>query len=489
MATMITSECINCGACEPECPNTAIYQGGVAWDWKGQSHPALSQDIFFIVPEKCTECVGFHDQEACAAVCPVDCCVPDPKYPESEAQLLERAKEIHPGTEFPADFPSRFKGAGNGAAAKPAVEPATGATVTASDSAAAVPAAATPATVKPAPATTTAPPAAEPPAVPNKPPAAPAVAGALGARVEKPLAPPKANAPRAPIALKEFPQDLPCTFEDAVTRLGGQRRETRFAFKALAFLASPLLGALPVAQKRVIEESVGDTRAFSVAGATGFNIVHNMVLYPLVCATVAVVWLGKQAFSGQITNYIVLGIALASIEAILRVREGFRAQSPDRIQYRGTYVYGWLLSIIVLPLITLIRRNHAQGSIVLDGFHGGTFEQKTERERRYGEVYDLREESNGYFLRFEFPRSVPKSASKADLGIDDEMPDYDYDLALEGMTLVVKGSIRDPNVRKLAAVSPAFPPDFTTNIQLPGRAVGFKHRIEDKVLEVVLLKG
>ena len=31
MATMITTECINCGACEPECPNTAIYQGGVEW--------------------------------------------------------------------------------------------------------------------------------------------------------------------------------------------------------------------------------------------------------------------------------------------------------------------------------------------------------------------------------------------------------------------------------------------------------------------------
>ncbi|HKX52102.1 MAG TPA: 4Fe-4S binding protein, partial [Candidatus Binatia bacterium] len=27
MATMITNECINCGACEPECPNNAISQG------------------------------------------------------------------------------------------------------------------------------------------------------------------------------------------------------------------------------------------------------------------------------------------------------------------------------------------------------------------------------------------------------------------------------------------------------------------------------
>ena len=87
---MITSECINCGACEPECPNTAIYQGGVEWQAPdGSTHPALSNDIFFIVPEKCTECVGFYDHEACAAVCPVDCCVPNPDIPEAESLLHE----------------------------------------------------------------------------------------------------------------------------------------------------------------------------------------------------------------------------------------------------------------------------------------------------------------------------------------------------------------------------------------------------------------
>ena len=31
MAIMITDECINCGACEPECPNNAIYEGGIEW--------------------------------------------------------------------------------------------------------------------------------------------------------------------------------------------------------------------------------------------------------------------------------------------------------------------------------------------------------------------------------------------------------------------------------------------------------------------------
>jgi len=94
MSTMITEECISCGACEPECPNKAITE---------------ADDIYVIDPELCTECVGFNDQEACAAVCPVDCCVPDPNNVEDEAVLLERAKQIHPDKEIGSDFPSRFR--------------------------------------------------------------------------------------------------------------------------------------------------------------------------------------------------------------------------------------------------------------------------------------------------------------------------------------------------------------------------------------------
>lgn len=121
MATVITEECINCGACEPECPNNAIYQGGVEWQLDGQAHPALSTATFYIVPEKCTECVGFFDHEACAAVCPVDCCVPDPNIPETEDVLVSRAKKLHPEVDFGTSFPSRFKK--DGAAAAPAPPP------------------------------------------------------------------------------------------------------------------------------------------------------------------------------------------------------------------------------------------------------------------------------------------------------------------------------------------------------------------------------
>ncbi|HLP16132.1 MAG TPA: 4Fe-4S dicluster domain-containing protein [Bacteroidota bacterium] len=100
MATKITEECINCGACEPECPNTAIYAGGAQYELNGTTSDALSNDFYYIVPEKCTECVGHFDQEQCASVCPVDCCVPDESRVETEDALLERAKQIHPERAF-----------------------------------------------------------------------------------------------------------------------------------------------------------------------------------------------------------------------------------------------------------------------------------------------------------------------------------------------------------------------------------------------------
>ncbi len=114
MAIKITEECINCGACEPECPNNAIYEGGMEWaiadgtSVKGSyelldgvlvdaatKNKPVSNDLYFIVTDKCTECTGFHEEPQCAAVCPVDCCVPDPDHVESKEFLLERKEKLH----------------------------------------------------------------------------------------------------------------------------------------------------------------------------------------------------------------------------------------------------------------------------------------------------------------------------------------------------------------------------------------------------------
>ncbi len=114
MSIVITDECINCGACEPECPNNAIYEGGMEWRFsdgteaKGNykafsgmeadadaTQEPISMDIYYIVPDKCTECMGFHDEPQCAAVCPVDCCVDDPDHPNSEEENLWKKASLH----------------------------------------------------------------------------------------------------------------------------------------------------------------------------------------------------------------------------------------------------------------------------------------------------------------------------------------------------------------------------------------------------------
>ena len=81
MAIRITEECVACGACEDECPNTAI---------------SLGDSVFVIDPKLCTECVGFHDLPSCQDACPIDCCLPDPRHVESEDQLFDRARRLHP---------------------------------------------------------------------------------------------------------------------------------------------------------------------------------------------------------------------------------------------------------------------------------------------------------------------------------------------------------------------------------------------------------
>ncbi|ATU45211.1 (4Fe-4S)-binding protein [Acinetobacter junii] len=75
MALMITTACINCDMCLPECPNEAIYEGA---------------KIYEIDTERCTECVGFYDAPTCIAVCPIDCVKPDPQHNESHSELLEK---------------------------------------------------------------------------------------------------------------------------------------------------------------------------------------------------------------------------------------------------------------------------------------------------------------------------------------------------------------------------------------------------------------
>jgi ferredoxin len=76
MAMKIVETCIDCGACEPECPNQAIAAG---------------DGIYVVAAERCTECVGAFDVPQCVEHCPIDdAIVPDPGHRETREELERR---------------------------------------------------------------------------------------------------------------------------------------------------------------------------------------------------------------------------------------------------------------------------------------------------------------------------------------------------------------------------------------------------------------
>ena len=447
MATMITNECINCGACEPECPNNAISQG---------------DPVYVIDPLLCTECVGFHDYEACAAVCPVDCCVTDPNNIETEEVLIARARALHQDVNFDENFQSRFRNAN--AEQKPAA-------VTQKQASTDSPTKA-PAEQKVVPSPK--PPASETAARP----VAPAVASKSPPQVKKEIKP-----------KRTFPSEVSESFEVLSNQYRSRGFLSKGLGKALVILAQPVLGALPHETKKQIEAAV-QSPWFTAAGSTGLNIVHNAVIYPAVCMVVAVIIHGPAVlFSQAINNYILVGLCLAVAEGVFRLKDGiFHAKPAEEMVFPAS-IYGVPLGIILQPILAKHAGVIRDIPIPVDGFYSKGFVEKLERERRYGNVYTVEDRGGALFLRMEFPRWLPDIGLPNRQQLSDEMPEYDYDLALKDSQFIIKGRCTDERVRKISSSIGAFPPEFTTIIPLKERVFGFAHRFENKLLEVLLLKG
>lgn len=452
MATMITAECINCGACEPECPNNAISQ---------------DQEIYVIDPLLCTECVGFHDTEACAAVCPVDCCVPDPNNVEAEEVLIVRATDLHQDIIFGENFESRFRKKDDGAAAS------TG------------PAPVHEATQKELTVSSTTPPEqkSEEKSQPTPAPSS------VKADAKRPASQPQVQVPQLVKPEKHFPGELSAGFKEVLLQFEKRGPLNRTLPQILAFLLQPLLGALPHSVKKDLERALGNRVFFNTAGATGLNVLINMVVYPLVFMAVAAALIGVDIlFSQKINTFILAGLFIAFLEGAYRLREGVLHARPVDDMVFGAAVYGVSLSCLLQPLLTRKAGVIRHSPIPVDGFYEKGFVEKIERERRYGNVYILEDWEGAYFLRMEFPRKVPDIGLPLRSELSDEMPDYDYDLALKDGHLILKGRCTHEKVRRISSSVGAFPPEFTTVIPLQEGVEGFAHRFENKILEVLLLK-
>ena len=94
MAYLINDDCIDCNACEIECPNNAIYAGGDPYELDGKEYPALHDSHTYIAYDKCTECVGYYDEAQCVAACPSEAIIKDPDHIESQEDLLAKKEKL-----------------------------------------------------------------------------------------------------------------------------------------------------------------------------------------------------------------------------------------------------------------------------------------------------------------------------------------------------------------------------------------------------------
>jgi hypothetical protein len=287
---------------------------------------------------------------------------------------------------------------------------------------------------------------------------------------------------------KTFPSEISVSFEEILNQYKTGGSLGRGPSKALIVLAQPLIGALPHDTKKKIEGAV-HSPLFTVAGSTGLNILLNGLLYPMVCMAGAAAYYGPAIlFSQEINIYIFLGILFATAEALYRLRDGiFRVKPANEMNFLAAF-YGAPLGIILQPLLARQAGVIRGLPIPVDGFYSKGFVEKLERERRYGNVYTMEDRGGAYLLRMEFPRRIPDIGLADRLQLPDEMPDYDYDLALKNGQFIVKGRCIDERVRKVSASIGAFPPEFTTTLPLSEKVVGFAHHFENKLLEVLLVK-
>jgi len=296
----------------------------------------------------------------------------------------------------------------------------------------------------------------------------------------------KATQATASMEQRSFPGEVPMTFQETLDRI--PIKEPGVA-SFLTLLMQPILGALPYQVKKDLEATVGNRIVFSTAAATGLNILLNLFAYPVLLMLVAVGLNGVDVvFSQEINGFVLLGISIGFLEGFYRIKEGIlHARPVEEMIFRGS-LYGGPLSVLA-PWFAGGPKLLREIPVPVEGFYGKGFVDKLERERRYGHAYTIEDLGVAYHLRLEFPRRVPEIILLEHSDLPSEMPDYDYDLTLKDGHFIVKGKLTDQRVRRFCGNVGAFPGEFMTVIPLEERVEGFSHRFENKLLEVLLLKG
>ena len=194
---------------------------------------------------------------------------------------------------------------------------------------------------------------------------------------------------------------------------------------------------------------------------------------------------GDSALPGPLEERRFAGETEGDFESALgRVKPG--GPAGQRRSHRS--IWGSLVRLVRLDKLRgpALRQDRHVG---FDGFVNPMHDEKIERDRRYGTVYTVVERVNAYLVRIEMPRRIPASSLKQLWKLPDEMPDYDYTITLHEGVLAVRAGVRGDAMRRLSYVSASFPSDFLTRIEFDQPVTSFKHRLRDKVLEIVVFKA
>ena len=76
---------------------------------------------------------------------------------------------------------------------------------------------------------------------------------------------------------------------------------------------------------------------------------------------IGAVGLDRSVFTEHLKWLIFLGIAVASIETIWRMREGFQGLPQERVVYRAA-MYGLPMGPLAMPVVRLVENRQQQGN-------------------------------------------------------------------------------------------------------------------------------
>jgi len=285
--------------------------------------------------------------------------------------------------------------------------------------------------------------------------------------------------------------------EEFVQMIEAPPSALRSALRPIIMLSQPILGAFSAKFKQDLEETAANPVVFSAAISTGINSLINLTLYPLLFFFIAVKLWNVSLFSGSANLAIFLGVVLAIGEGIFRFKDELVSTPDDTPPRFGAALYGWIPSLVVQFLWSSLKgavatklskpRSTLPGAVLTDG---PIYEEDyRERYRRYGMVNHLTERADHYVIEIEFPRWVPNSIYKEKYNLPDRMPDYTYEVKLEGNVVVVEARLEDPRFKLVTDRSSSFPSGFRNTFHLEGNPEDFQAMYRDKALQVIVPKS